>query len=477
MASIRKSLSTKTDANGLVQVLFFVEQGRKGKRFRAKSGVFIYSQYWNEKKHALSIPQKIEANIKRELQDMRDRLDMAESRMYKLVEIYGDALTKEFAENTLNHFKDYDGTLTRDVINEAIKAKNDAEERKQIEEKRKAQNLFNFCQPFFDAKQYCRKRLQAVKGVLRSMERFEIFRNEIAKRPFEWNIDEVTQQDIEELFAYFADEHLHRVKYKKIFDRYTLKLAEERKAKRPEKIEERGENRLIDMRKTVFAIWHWLLSTKRTKNDPIADLKAGTQKYGTPWYLTIDERNQIAQYDFSCTPHLEVQRDILIFHCFVGCRIGDFKKLTPANIVGDMLIYTPHKTKDEAKSFTVRVPLTNHAKALIKKYEGTDTRGRLFPFVTDQRYNDAIKEILTVCEITRKVSVRNPKTGENEMLPLNEICSSHALRRTFVGNAYKLVKDPNIIGSMSGHVEGSKAFVRYRDIDDDTRKDVIKMME
>ncbi len=42
-----------------------------------------------------------------------------------------------------------------------------------------------------------------------------------------------------------------------------------------------------------------------------------------------------------------------------------------------------------------------------------------------------------------------------------------------MGNAYKQVADPNIIGKMSGHVEGSKAFARYRDIDDETLKDVI----
>ena len=64
-------------------------------------------------------------------------------------------------------------------------------------------------------------------------------------------------------------------------------------------------------------------------------------------------------------------------------------------------------------------------------------------------------------------------TGEMEMRPINELASSHLARRTFVGIAYKQVSDPNIIGKMSGHVEGSKAFVRYRDIDDEMLKSVI----
>lgn len=95
------------------------------------------------------------------------------------------------------------------------------------------------------------------------------------------------------------------------------------------------------------------------------------------------------------------------------------------------------------------------------------------PFISAIKYNVAIKDIFTLAGITRKVEVRNAKTGEMELRPINELASSHIARRTFVGNAYKQVADPNIIGKMSGHVEGSKAFARYRDIDDETLKDVI----
>ena len=47
---------------------------------------------------------------------------------------------------------------------------------------------------------------------------------------------------------------------------------------------------------------------------------------------------------------------------------------------------------------------------------------------------------------------------------------------TFIGNLYKKVKDPNIIASMSGHIEGSKAFARYRQIDDDIKQSVIDLI-
>ena len=50
-------------------------------------------------------------------------------------------------------------------------------------------------------------------------------------------------------------------------------------------------------------------------------------------------------------------------------------------------------------------------------------------------------------------------------------------RRTFVGNTYKMTKDPNIIGMMSGHALGSKAFARYRDIDDEDLLEVVEKID
>ena len=44
-------------------------------------------------------------------------------------------------------------------------------------------------------------------------------------------------------------------------------------------------------------------------------------------------------------------------------------------------------------------------------------------------------------------------------------------------SAYKKFKDPALVGSMSGHVDGSRSFARYRDIDLDIKKEVVKELE
>ena len=50
-------------------------------------------------------------------------------------------------------------------------------------------------------------------------------------------------------------------------------------------------------------------------------------------------------------------------------------------------------------------------------------------------------------------------------------------RIKFIGNRYKQVKDPNLIASMSGHSEGSRAFARYRKIDDEMKKELVNLLD
>lgn len=190
----------------------------------------------------------------------------------------------------------------------------------------------------------------------------------------------------------------------------------------------------------------------------------------------MEERNIIAEHDFSQSKSLETQRDIFIFHTLIGCRVSDLCRLTENDVINGAVEYIAQKTlKDRAT--TIRVPLNQRGLDLIEKYRGIDPQGRLFPFISQQKYNKAIKSIFTICGITRMVTILNAATGKEEKRPLNELASSHLARRTFVGNLYKKVKDPNLVGSLSGHKEGSRAFARYRDIDEDLKKELIGFLD
>ena len=135
----------------------------------------------------------------------------------------------------------------------------------------------------------------------------------------------------------------------------------------------------------------------------------------------------------------------------------------------------PRKTIGE-HPVVVRVPLSRTAREIVERY--AEGRGnKLLPTISTQKYNDAIKRICLAARIRRMVTVLDPLTRTEEKRPLWEVASSHLARRTFIGNLYKQVSDPNLIAAMSGHVDGSKAFARYRTIDDEMMEGLVKKLE
>ena len=72
--------------------------------------------------------------------------------------------------------------------------------------------------------------------------------------------------------------------------------------------------------------------------------------------INVPNVDVIAKADFSDDKELEIQRDIFVFQCNVGCRIGDLLRLKKRDIINGAVEYIPTKTiKERAK--TVVVPL------------------------------------------------------------------------------------------------------------------------
>ena len=102
---------------------------------------------------------------------------------------------------------------------------------------------------------------------------------------------------------------------------------------------------------------------------------------------------------------------------------------------------------------------------------------KLLPFESSERFNDNINIIFEKAGVTYLVTELDTVTRTEKEVPINEIASSHMARRTLIGNIYKLVQDPNLISALTGHVEGSRAFTRYRTIDIDMKKDLVNILE
>lgn len=330
-----------------------------------------------------------------------------------------------------------------------------------------SKNLFELIDSYIEESNKAENTKKTDQYVKAALLRYETFRRLTENKDFMLDVLAFNEELIDDIKSFYMNEGDLYKEYPSILKECNINP----------NIKNKGENVTCSFMKRVKAFFSWCVKKKIITSSPFEHYENTlTQRYGTPFFLTLDERNIIADHDFSHDELLSTQRDIFIFQCCIGCRVSDLLNLTKSNLIDGAIEYIPGKTHGEHPQ-TVRVPLNKRAINLIKKYETEDLHAPLFPYLSKITYNRAIKKILTQCGITRLVTVMNPTTRLEEKKPINEIASSHMARRTFVGNLYKQVKDPNLIGALSGHVEGSKAFVRYRTIDEDIKKELVSFLD
>ncbi len=487
MATTSLKLSSVTDANGKSQIIVKLTISRHN-RPCFKSGVYVSPKWFKP------IQQTTRGNLYGIVVPKLGRLNYAEVKEAQTAQSSLDgfisrltAVCNALAKNSeLNHETIEEALkLTKNIVSDSISWAKIQDLKAKAAEQREGtgseKGFFDWFDLFLSKKELSEGRKRGYQVLFRMLARYQSFVRETdrERRNFLWNIHTIDRETIEDFFDYAANEKELSEEYHELFRLiladYPAELSMKHKTR---SIESRGNNILRERQKSLKAFFNWLNANGYTTNRPFDGFVMARENYGTPFYLTLDERNIVADFDLSDNKPLEAQRDIFIFQSLIGCRVSDLLKLTADNIVeidGDLFVeYIPQKTsRSEAK--VVSVPLNNRAKRLVEKYRNEGEK--LFPFISANNYNEAIKKVLTRCGIKRKVTILNPVTGKEEQRPINEVASSHMARRGFIGNLYNKVKDPKIIGEMSGHSDNSRAFVRYRNIDKDTKRETVNLID
>lgn len=154
-------------------------------------------------------------------------------------------------------------------------------------------------------------------------------------------------------------------------------------------------------------------------------------------YLTLDELAEIEKKEYN--ESLTNAKDWLIISCYTGQRVSDFMRFTTDMIRtenGKQLIeFTQKKT---GKIMTVPV----HTKVI----EILNKRNGSFPYaISDQKYNDYIKEVCKIAGLTQKIAgSKKAETSkdskeyrkETGVYEKWELVTSHIGRRSFATNFY-----------------------------------------
>lgn len=341
-----------------------------------------------------------------------------------------------------------------------------SEENKKDRKPRKAKSpsFFDLYNTFVENRELSVGRRRHFNVIGRVLQRYELYR-QILQPKFKLTLDGMDDAMLHDLEDYIKNEYQLLKMFPKI-----IKLVPESRTP-----EERGQNTVNGYFKKIKTFYFWAINEGWTTNDPFRKFKISQDIYGTPYYITLEERHQIEKADLSHRPALAVQRDIFVFHCCVGCRVSDLRNLTTANVINGSVHYIARKTQSE-HPVTIKVPLNQTALDIIERYADPN-RKALLPFISDQKYNEAIKEIFTIAGVTRNVVIRNSLTGKQEIRPINEVASSHMARKTFTGIIYKIFKDQALVSELTGHAPGSRAFARYREIDEEMKREMVSAIE
>ena len=440
-AFIRKS-AKKNDTDSLATIYFRLRDGKKD--IKAASELTINPNHWSSDK-----------------QGYKDRVALV-SEEKKL------ALSNEIQNIlnliTQNYTTDADSEWLSSIID-----KYHHPNRYKTEEEIAAESKPNLLELFADfliKHKLSEVRKKNFRVVQRALARYELYvrATHPKDKDFILDVETVTPDTLRDMWDFFQNEYQYFELYPSIYE-----TIPEKRTPQP-----RSKNTLIDCFSRIRTFFIWCFDNKHTTNRPFDKFPIEECTYGTPYYITLEERDKIFNADLSTTPQLAIQRDIVIFQTLIGCRVSDLYRMTKLNVVNEAIEYIPTKTQ-EGNPVTVRVPLNGKAKEILERYK--DHKGKLLPFISEQKYNDAIKKIFKLAGIDRIVTILDPLTHDEVKRPLYEVASSHLARRTFIGNIYKKVKDPNLVSALSGHKEGSKAFRRYRDIDEEMKKDLVKLLD
>jgi integrase len=440
MATI-KAFIKPTKGKALTKVRFYISRGRGSNMLYWTSGLDINPEHWDSKK------EQYKAKV---LVNAIERADFN-----RTVNVLKDVLLTAY---NLTEDKD---KLTSKLFEVEVDKQLNPEKYNLVE---KVKTFFDYFDEFLSKHKVAEVRKNNYKVVKRALQRYEAI-NKIKNKSFEFSFNTLSPDLLRELEEFLKSEHESYEKHKDIY-----KLFPESRKPEP-----RGRNTISGIFTKIRTFVLWAISEDLLTNDPFDKFVIDECLYGTPYFLTIQERNTIAELDLTSKSQLAIQRDIFIFQCWSGCRIGDLYSLKKTSIINNVVEYIQKKTKGENPQ-TIKVPLSNQAKDIVERYSNIEGN-RLFPFISMQKYNKAIKAIFTEAKLNRSITVINPTTSEEEKRPLDEIASSHLARRTFIGNLYRMTKDQKAVSSLSGHAPNSKAFGRYADVDNEMKIDILKLIE
>ena len=199
-------------------------------------------------------------------------------------------------------------------------------------------------------------------------------------------------------------------------------------------------------------------------------------KFKTPKKLVIfldkQELESVVNHDFSNNKRLDQVRDVFVFCCYSGLRYSDVENLKRSNIYDDKIHITTIKTAD-----SITINLNNMTRSILEKYKECQFEdNKALPVLSNQKMNDALKEMAEACELNSSITITYyiGVKRYDETHPKHELISTHAGRRTFICTALSLGIAPQVVMKWTGHSD-YQSMKPYIDITEKAKADAMDL--
>lgn len=164
---------------------------------------------------------------------------------------------------------------------------------------------------------------------------------------------------------------------------------------------------------------------------------------------------------------LEKVRQLFVLQCVTGLRFSDVIKIRKSHIRNNTLFLNSTKTRQK-----LQIPLNINSLEILSECN-FDTSSIS---ISNQKYNEYIKELCKLVNINQsimKITYRGNKEVQ-ESLEKHEIMTSHHGRRFFITQNLINGVRPEVIMSMTGHVD-FRSFKKYVAVTDQTRVNAMEI--
>ncbi|WP_374551287.1 tyrosine-type recombinase/integrase [Flavobacterium sp.] len=210
---------------------------------------------------------------------------------------------------------------------------------------------------------------------------------------------------------------------------------------------------------------YWATENNHTYKTDYQKFKSPKSQLTDEVALTLEQVQEVFEFDFSNNERLERVRDLFVFGCATGMRISNYSDIREKDIQDGFIKVRDKKNTDKA----LEIPLNDFSIFLLKKYEYK------LPNISNQKFNDYIKEVFQTIGYNQNIK-KTVKVGKDiieQLNPLYERISSHTARRSFI-TIMKNNKIPDkIIMSYTGH-RSLEVFNKYYKPNNDDKKDFMK---